>query len=202
MSVLYGYIRIKKNDSIEAVSSLFEKYSCAELVIDDELSPKTEESKWHQLKVRLAKEKGSLLVDSLRSLGKTGREIFKELTWIQDNNISLYVITIPTSFENERISTKVLVELFEEKAKRERANTRAGQIVGQERANSQGIKSGRPLTPYPENWNELYDKWSRKEISATIFLEKTGLKKGTFYNLLKRFKHELKIKDETKTEVV
>ena len=45
---------------------------------------------------------------------------------------------------------------------------------------------GRPLfIPVPANWDETYSKWENKEITIDQFMEATGLKRGTLYNLIK-----------------
>ena len=38
------------------------------------------------------------------------------------------------------------------------------------------------------NWDELYEKWTNGEISSKKFIELSGLKKATFYNLLTEYK--------------
>ena len=48
--------------------------------------------------------------------------------------------------------------------------------------------SGRNKLPFPDNWDELYEKWRNEEISSKQFIEKSGLKKATFYNLLTEYK--------------
>ena len=41
---------------------------------------------------------------------------------------------------------------------------------------------------YPENWAELYEQWENEKITSKEFLEKSGLKKATFYNLLASYR--------------
>lgn len=52
--------------------------------------------------------------------------------------------------------------------------------------------SGRNKIAYPDNWEELYESWIDKQITSKEFLNKTGLKKATFYNLLTDYKQILK----------
>jgi hypothetical protein len=48
--------------------------------------------------------------------------------------------------------------------------------------------SGRNKLPFPNNWDELYEKWEKDEITSKQFIEMSGLKKATFYNLLTEYK--------------
>ena len=45
---------------------------------------------------------------------------------------------------------------------------------------------------FPDGWDELYEKWEKQEISSKEFMEQSGLKKATFYNMLTEYKAMLK----------
>lgn len=47
--------------------------------------------------------------------------------------------------------------------------------------------TGRPTIEYPNNWNEIYTSWKNKEITGVKAYEKLGLKKTTFYKLVKEY---------------
>lgn len=47
---------------------------------------------------------------------------------------------------------------------------------------------GRPLIQYPDNWEENYMLWKNKKIPSKEFLNRVGLKKATFYNLLTEYR--------------
>lgn len=48
--------------------------------------------------------------------------------------------------------------------------------------------TGRPTIEYPGNWNEVYTLWKNKEITGAKAYETLGLKKTTFYKLVKQYK--------------
>ena len=56
--------------------------------------------------------------------------------------------------------------------------------------------SGRNKIDFPNNWDELFEKWKSKEISSIEFISSTGLKKATFYNLLTEYKEIQRMNDE------
>lgn len=48
--------------------------------------------------------------------------------------------------------------------------------------------SGRTRIEFPPEWENLYAKWEKKEISSKEFYEMSGLKRATFYNLLTEYR--------------
>ena len=55
--------------------------------------------------------------------------------------------------------------------------------------------AGRKKVAFPDNWDELYEKWKNYEITSIEFIEKAGLKKATFYNMLAEYNIMLKEQD-------
>lgn len=49
---------------------------------------------------------------------------------------------------------------------------------------------GRPLIEFPDNFEEIYIKYKNKEILAKDAIEELGLKKASFYNLIKRYENK------------
>lgn len=54
--------------------------------------------------------------------------------------------------------------------------------------------TGRKKISFPDNWESLYAAWDNGEITAKEFMDKSGLKKGTFYHLVNEYKELLEIK--------
>ena len=61
------------------------------------------------------------------------------------------------------------------------------QRQGIEVAKEQGRHLGRPRVTYPDNWEELYGKWKEKDISSKEAMTILGLKKDSFYRLVKKW---------------
>ena len=70
-------------------------------------------------------------------------------------------------------------------AQKERDNIRKRQAQGIANAKAKGVTLGRPKATYPDNWKEVYELWTNKKITAKEAMERTGLKRNTFYNLAK-----------------
>ena len=58
---------------------------------------------------------------------------------------------------------------------------------GMDVAMYQGRHLGRPRVTYPDNWEEWYGKWKEKDISSKEAMIILGLKKDSFYRLVKKW---------------
>lgn len=53
---------------------------------------------------------------------------------------------------------------------------------------------------FPENWEELYPKWEREEITSKEFWKMVDVKPATFYNLMTEYRDILKKREQSKQE--
>lgn len=61
------------------------------------------------------------------------------------------------------------------------------QAEGIKLAKQQGKHLGRPRAEFPNNWQEQYDLWKAGGQSAKATMEHLGLKRNTFYKLVKQY---------------
>ena len=69
---------------------------------------------------------------------------------------------------------------------KERTTIRQRQKEGIESARSKGKHLGRPPLQRPENWEAVYASWQHGELTARKAMELTGLKRSSFYKLVKK----------------
>ena len=79
----------------------------------------------------------------------------------------------------------ILIEVLGTIAEQERATIHKRQAEGIESAKQAGKHLGRPVTIKPENWEEVIKLWEKGSISAKEAMNRTGVKKSTFYKLCK-----------------
>ncbi|MCD8207773.1 MAG: hypothetical protein LUD72_07540 [Bacteroidales bacterium] len=185
------YAKLKSNGDRETILSLFAGLDINpdQIILDDQTQQKQTDSVYSKLKDELAETKEPLVIDDIFSLGKNAREISKELEWLKNAGIELYVLTLPSTLEPTVNRTDLICELNARYARREIDSAREGQ-------RNSGRNIGRPRIPYPKNWDEEYEKWAAHEISSPEFMKAVGLSQGTFYNFLRHYKEELLKKEE------
>ena len=56
---------------------------------------------------------------------------------------------------------------------------------GKRHSTKTGHAVGRPALVYPQNWDDVYADWKAGKITAKAAMEQTGLKRTSFYKLVK-----------------
>lgn len=55
---------------------------------------------------------------------------------------------------------------------------------------------GRPMIDFPPNWNQFYSDWKAGTITAVAAMRQLGLKRSTFYRLVKQQEENMKLKNK------
>ena len=77
--------------------------------------------------------------------------------------------------------------LFRSELEKIRTRTKESLQAKKER----GYILGRPAIDYPSNWNQVYKQYKSKAISGVQAMQLLGLKKTTFYKLVKKYEANL-----------
>lgn len=207
-----GYIRVSTNgQNLSRQRAALLQYVSEEMIVSDKKSGKDfEREGYSSLKHGIGKllEGDELYITSLDRLGRNKEETLKELQYFKDNGIRLKILNIPTTMidigeaKNQswviEMINNILIEVLTSLAEQERVNIRERQAqgleqmpinpkTGKKRSLKTGRDIGRPSAKYPNNWKEVYTDWKAKKITAVEAMKQTGLKKNTFYNLVKRY---------------
>lgn len=140
-----------------------------------------------------ALKKGDLLViKTLHALGDSYDSIATEWTRITSSiGADIYVADMPaldTRVEGARGTIcAVVVQLLNFCAEKERAHS-ALQAKGIQSAKERGVKFGRPMTKYSDEFVDTVNQFCRKQISLEDALCKTNMKQSSFYYHVKKLK--------------
>lgn len=183
------YVYMKKGEDINTINAVLEQASqkrndCYDLYTDSN----RDYIAFKQLKRDIEKEKGLVIISSINNIGTTKSDVHKELTWLKENQIETVFIDYKATyiFDNpqaNQLALSVIIDVYKS-------------LLGN---NTFDIRSevtpatGRKKITFPDNWEELYKAWDNNEITAKEFIEKSGLKKGTFYHLVTEYKELLEI---------
>ena len=130
---------------------------------------------------------------SLDRLSRNKEDIKEELRWFRDHNIRLKVLDLPTTLievpEGQvwiiEMVTNILIEVLSSIAEQERHIIRKRQRQGIDAAKEKGKHLGRPKVEVPDNWDLVVAQWKHGEISAKDAMRLTGLKRSSFYKMVK-----------------
>lgn len=123
-----------------------------------------------------------LVVGSLDSLGISEVDIANELNYFIEKERFLVIANMESTFEygvSQPMNRAVLKTILDSLL----ADNNIVKIDYNKRSNA-----GRKKIEFPDNWEDLYEKWEEGEISSKKFLDESGLKKATFYNMITEYK--------------
>ena len=192
----YYYARVSsKEQNLDRQLAVFASLGASErdIITDKESGKDLNRSGYTALKTALLRSGDTLVVKSLDRLSRNKSDIKNELQYFKDNGIRLKVIDLPTTMmelpEGQAwvfdMVNNILIEVLGTIAEQERVTIRQRQQEGIRTAKAKGKHLGRPGLVIPENWREIYSAWKNKEITAKIAMERTGLKRTSFYKLVK-----------------
>ena len=192
----YYYARVSsKEQNLDRQLAVFASLGASErdIITDKESGKDLNRSGYTALKTAMLRSGDTLVVKSLDRLSRNKSDIKNELQYFKDNGIRLKVIDLPTTMmelpEGQAwvfdMVNNILIEVLGTIAEQERVTIRQRQQEGIRTAKAKGKHLGRPGLVIPENWREIYSGWKNKEITAKIAMERTGLKRTSFYKLVK-----------------
>lgn len=193
----FYYARVStREQNLDRQISAFKKLGAAdrEIVTDKESGKDLERKGYQALKTTMLRKGDTLVVKSLDRLSRNKSDIKKELEYFKSNGIRLKVIDLPTTMmelpEGQEwvfeMVNNILIEVLGTIAEQERNTIRQRQAEGIKAAKDKGKKLGRPALEKPDNWDAVYADWKGGKITAKKAMLDTGLKRASFYNLVKR----------------
>ncbi len=196
MSV-YGYARVSTQEqNLDRQILELGKYVDTKNILVDKASGKNlDRASYMALKGALGLRSGDVLyITSLDRLSRNKKDIKAELEYFKSNNIKLKVLDLPTSLIDvpeghewiQDMITNILVEVLASMAEQERLTIRKRQAEGIAVAKSKGKYLGRPKLVRPDNFESVYSKWKQGEITAKAAMELLGLKRTSFYKLVRQ----------------
>lgn len=204
----FYYARVSSRDqNLERQISAFKALGAddRDIYCDKKSGKDFDRENYLMLKKSLLRTGDTLVIKELDRLGRNKAEIKKELEYFKEQGIYIKILDIPTTMLEIPKGQEwiwdmvngVLIEVLGTIAEQERRKIidrqREGLNTmpvknGKKVSNRTGRSIGRPTVEYPEKWEEYYIDWKDKKITAIEFRNFVGLKKTTFYRLLKTMK--------------
>jgi hypothetical protein len=186
------YLYAKQEDRIEELQyvlqniSVFHKHN--EIYISRE--PRRSFGELEKIK-EVMQENDVCIITNPASLGLNETEVVTQLDWFIQKSRILLIYDFKTTYQwgvSEPLNQAIL-QTIQESVLRQ-AGKRVIKMPENRKSNA-----GRSRIELPENWAELYEQWENQKITSKEFLEKSGLKRATFYNLITEYR-EMKKENE------
>ena len=137
--------------------------------------------------LRKLKKDDLLYVKSIDRLGRNYEEILQQWRLLtKEKSIDIVVLDMPlldTRRGKDLMGTflsDIVLQVLSFVAENERTNIRQRQAEGIAAAKAKGIRFGRPPQPLPANFQDLFQKWKKGEITGTAAAKACGMPLSTF----------------------
>jgi len=193
---IFGYARVSANDQNEGrqTEALLDAGVDERYIFTDKMSGKDFNRSQYQIMIHGLREGDTVIVKNIDRLGRNYNDITEQWRVItKEIKAHIRVLDLPlldTTVEHKDLTgtfiADIVLQILSYVAETERLNIRQRQSEGIRLARESGKHLGRPTIPFPVNFDELYSSWKRGEITATAAMKQLGLKRTTFYKLVKR----------------
>lgn len=179
------------------------------MIVTDKASGKDfNRAGYQSLKVGIGKlVKGdTLYIKSLDRFSRNKEDAKKELQYFAELGVRVKILDIPSTMAEIAAGQEwildminnILIEVLTSIAENERVTIHARQAegiaampvdekTGKKLSKRTGKCVGRPPIQFPENFEEYYQKWKAREITATCAMKSLGLKSNSFYKLIHKY---------------
>ena len=195
----FGYVRVSAKDQNEnrQVESMKEIGIDNRDIFVDKQSGKNFDRENYQLMKRMMRRGDTLYIHSLDRFGRNKEYILNE--WRKLNKgigIDIVVLDMPlldTTKHKDSIGTfipNLILQVLSWIAEDERERIRKRQREGIDLALANGVKFGRPSIEITPEFIQAYQRWITREITAVKAMNEAGLKKTSFYKMVKAYEIE------------
>ena len=181
--VKVGYIRVSSYEQNPARQEVLMKELGVEKLFLDKLSGKDTKRPQLQAMLDYVREGDTVVIESLSRLGRSVKDLIEINEELTKKGVALE--SKKEKIETLTASGRLMFNVIASIAQFEREIMLERQREGIAIAKAAGKYKGRKEISKPENWDEVISKWKVREITATKAMEELGLKRTTFYKLIK-----------------
>lgn len=193
-NMLIGYCRVSTEEqNLDRQIESLKNYGCEKIYCDKATGKNFNRPEYIRLKDSI-RPGDTLVVHEFDRLGRNKKLTLKEIQHFKDNQVRLIALNLPTTqletSDNLMLETinNIVIELYTMMAQDEIEKREKRQQEGIRIALEKGVKFGRRKIEYPKEWGVVIGLIENKTISNVKAMEMLGLKKTTYYKLLKAHK--------------
>lgn len=135
-----------------------------------------------------ARENDTIFILSFDRLARNTKDLLNIVEMLKTKNITL--ISSKEDINTSTATGKLMLTMIGAINTFERENMLERQLEGIRLAKDSGLYKGRNEIKYPKNWTENYNKYKTKILTGSKTMKILGLKRTTFYRLVKKYEGE------------
>ena len=187
---IFGYVRVSSVDQNEdrQIEAMYQAGVKSRDIYMDKQSGKDFLRPGYLKMLKKMKQGDLLFIMSIDRLGRNYAEILEQWRILtKENGIDIVVLDMPlldTRRGKDLMGTflsDIVLQVLSFVAENERTNIRQRQgAEGIAAAKARGVRFGRPPSPLPENYHEVYQLWKSGKVTGTAAAELCGMPLSTF----------------------
>lgn len=181
--VKVGYIRVSTYEQNPARQEVLMQELGVEKLFLDKLSGKNTKRPQLQAMLEYVREGDTVVIESLSRLGRSVKDLIEINEELTKKGVALE--SKKEKIETLTASGRLMFNVIASIAQFEREIMLERQREGIAIAKAAGKYKGRKEIAKTENWDEVISRWKVREITSRKAMEELGLKRTTFYKLLK-----------------
>ena len=150
----------------------------------DKCSGKNTDRPQFKLMLDYIREGDTVYVEDFSRLSRSVADLLKILEDCKRKKIRL--VSLKENTDTSTPTGELFVTIVAAINQFERRNILERQAEGIALAKQKGVYKGRKRIEKPDNWQDVYSRWKRREISGAQAMKELDLKRNTFYNFVKQ----------------
>ena len=135
-----------------------------------------------------AREGDTIYIWDFSRLSRSVKDLLDIVEKLQEKGIHL--VSVKENLDTSTPTGKLMLTMIGAINEFERTNLLERQREGIALAKQKGVYKGRKKIDFPDDFESIYSKWKHRELTATKAMEVLGLKRNTFYNLVKEYENK------------
>lgn len=183
-----GYIRVSTVEQNEGrqVEAL-KPYGIDELFMEKVSAKDTNRVKLNEM-IKFARKGDTIYVLDFSRLARSTKDLLELVEILNDKGVDL--VSIKENLDTSTPTGKLMLTMIGAINEFERANLLERQKEGINIAKAEGKYQGRKAIDMPSNWEVVYNQYKNRTITGTKAMEQLGLKRNTFYKLVKEYENQ------------
>lgn len=183
-----AYVRVSTIEQNEArQKEALEKHGIERWFAEKVSAKDTNRPKLQEM-LAFARDGDTIYIHDFSRLARNTADLLKIVEELEAKGIHL--VSNKENIDTSTPTGKLMLTMIGAINEFERANLLERQREGIAIAKENGAYKGRKEIDRPKNWEEVYSQYKTREIKANRAMEILGLKRNTFYKLVKEYESE------------
>lgn len=202
MNKVFNYIRVsskeqnegRQQQAMQEFNQVNNITNAIELI--DKASGTNTDREQLQLLLKVVGQGDLVVVKSIDRLSRNYKEVMELWNTITSKGADIVVIDMPLLDTRQHkdllgdFISNLILQVLSYVAQQETEFRKQRQMEGIKIAKEQGKHLGRPQAELPDNFEQEYKLWKEGQQTAKATMEQLGLKRTTFYKLVKQYENQ------------